>query len=97
MVMDPSDVTRKVVENNLRVVWRGSQRVNLSVCVYVFVIVKCGGCGFVGGGGNNRHNSRINFRLFITLFKNSIVINNDFPKQNSNKNNNYYTILSVAR
>ena len=49
------------VENNLRVVWRGSQRVNTSVCVYVYVyvyvcmyvcmyvIVKCG--GIVGGGG----------------------------------------------
>ncbi len=39
------------VENNLRVVWRGSQRVNLSVCIYVCicVIVKSG--GIVGGGG----------------------------------------------
>ena len=45
LVMDPSDVTRR--EYNLRVVWRGSQRVNLSVCMYV--IVKCG--GIVGGGG----------------------------------------------
>jgi hypothetical protein len=33
LVMDPSDVARKVVESNLRVVWRGSQRVNLSVCM----------------------------------------------------------------
>ena len=46
LVMDPSDVARREVESNLRVVWRGSQRVNLSVCVcmYVcmYVIVKCG-------------------------------------------------------
>jgi hypothetical protein len=47
LAMDPSDVARRVVEYNLRVVWRGSQRVNLSVCTYV--IVKCG--GIVGGGG----------------------------------------------
>jgi hypothetical protein len=47
LVMDPSDVARRVVEGNLRVVWRGSQRVNLSVCMYV--TVKCG--GIVGGGG----------------------------------------------
>jgi hypothetical protein len=53
LAIDPSDVSRsrRVVENNLRVVWRGSQRVNLSVCMYVcmYVIVKCG--GIVGGGG----------------------------------------------
>jgi hypothetical protein len=52
LVIDPSDVARRVVENNLRVVWRGSQRVNLSVCMFVCimcVIVKCG--GIVGGGG----------------------------------------------
>jgi hypothetical protein len=49
--MDPSDVARRVVESNLRVVWRGSQRVNLSVFLYVcmYVTVKCG--GIVGGGG----------------------------------------------
>jgi hypothetical protein len=47
LVTDPSDVARRVVVSNLRVVWRGSQRVNLSVCMYV--IVKCG--GIVGGGG----------------------------------------------
>ncbi|EFX87916.1 hypothetical protein DAPPUDRAFT_234435 [Daphnia pulex] len=28
LVMDPSDVARRVVEINLRVVWRGSQRIN---------------------------------------------------------------------
>ena len=39
LVMDPSDMARRVVENNLRVVWRGSQRVNLSVCMYVFMYV----------------------------------------------------------
>jgi hypothetical protein len=51
LVIDPSDVARRVVESNLRVVWRGSQRVNSSVCMYlcVYVIVKCG--GIVGGGG----------------------------------------------
>jgi hypothetical protein len=55
LVTDPSDVARRVVESNLRVVWRGSQRVNLSVCMYactyvcMYVIVKCG--GIVGGGG----------------------------------------------
>ena len=48
-------MARRVVESNLRVVWRGIQRVNLSVCVYVcmylcmYVTVKCG--GIVGGGG----------------------------------------------
>jgi hypothetical protein len=47
LVMDPSDVARRVVESNLRVVWRGSQWVNLSVCMYM--TVKCG--GIVGGGG----------------------------------------------
>jgi hypothetical protein len=36
LVMDPSDVARRVVENNLRVVWRGSQWVNL-VYEYVYV------------------------------------------------------------
>jgi hypothetical protein len=35
LVIDPSDVARRVVESNLRVVWRGSQRVNLSVCMHV--------------------------------------------------------------
>jgi hypothetical protein len=45
--MNPSDVARRVVEYNLRVVWRGSQWVNLSVCMYV--TVNCG--GIVGGGG----------------------------------------------
>jgi hypothetical protein len=51
LVMDPSDMARRVVESNLRVVWRGSQWVNLSVCMYacMYVIVKCG--GIVGGGG----------------------------------------------
>jgi hypothetical protein len=34
LAIDPSDVARRVVESNLRVVWRGSQRVNLSVCMY---------------------------------------------------------------
>jgi hypothetical protein len=50
LAMDPSDVARRVVESNLRVVWRGSQRVNLSacVCMYVCMIVKSG--GNVGGG-----------------------------------------------
>jgi hypothetical protein len=52
LVMDPSDVARRVVESNLRVVWRGSQWVNL-VYVYVYVCmyvtVKCG--GIVGRGG----------------------------------------------
>ncbi len=51
LVIDPSDVARRVVESNLRVVWRGSQRVNFGVCMYlcVYVIVKRG--GIVGGGG----------------------------------------------
>jgi hypothetical protein len=51
LVIDPSDVARRVVERNLRVVWRGSQRVNSSVCMYlyVYVIVKYG--GVVGEGG----------------------------------------------
>jgi hypothetical protein len=35
LVMDPSDVARRLVESNLRVVWRGSQWVNLSVCMYI--------------------------------------------------------------
>jgi hypothetical protein len=47
LAMDPSDVARRVVECNLWAVWCGSQRVNLSVCMYV--IVKCG--GIVCGGG----------------------------------------------
>jgi hypothetical protein len=47
LAMDPSDVARRVVESNPWVVWRGSQRVNLIVCMYA--IVKCG--GIVGGGG----------------------------------------------
>jgi hypothetical protein len=37
LAIDPSDVARRVVENNLRVVWRGSQRVNLSVCFCMYV------------------------------------------------------------
>jgi hypothetical protein len=47
-------MARRVVESNLRVVWRGSQWVNLSVCMYVcmYVIVKCG--GIVGGGGTTK-------------------------------------------
>jgi hypothetical protein len=51
LAIDPSDVARRVVENNLRVVWRGSQRVNLSVCMFLcmYVTLKCG--GIVGGGG----------------------------------------------
>jgi hypothetical protein len=47
LAIDPSDVACRVEESNLRVVWRGSQRVNLIVCMYA--IVKCG--GIVGGGG----------------------------------------------
>jgi hypothetical protein len=39
LVMDPSDMARRVLEDNLRVVWRGSQRVNLSVFMYVFMYV----------------------------------------------------------
>jgi hypothetical protein len=50
LVMDPSDVARRVVESNLRVVWRGSQRVNFSVRMHV--TVKCG--GIVGGGGTRK-------------------------------------------
>jgi hypothetical protein len=49
LAMNPSDVARRVVEYNLQVVWRGSQRVNLNVYVCMYVIVKCGGT--VGGGG----------------------------------------------
>ena len=49
LVTDPSDVARRVVESNLRVVWRGSQRANLSVCMHVCESIKCG--GIVGGGG----------------------------------------------
>jgi hypothetical protein len=59
--MDPSDVARRVVEYNLRVVWRGSQRVNLSVCMYE--IVKCG--GIVGGGGTIKQ-FFLMFFLFVT-------------------------------
>jgi hypothetical protein len=54
-------MARRVVENNLRVVWCGSQRVNLSVCMYMYVckcmymyvILKRG--GIVGGGGTIKH------------------------------------------
>jgi hypothetical protein len=60
----PSDVTRRVVESNLWVVWRGSQRVNLSVCMYV--TVKCGG---VGGGGT------IKQFLFKVLFAVAVSYN----------------------
>jgi hypothetical protein len=60
--MDPSDVARRVVESNLRVVWRGSQRVKLSVCM--FVIVKCG--GIVGGGDTKA----IPFNVFVTVSHN---------------------------
>jgi hypothetical protein len=47
-------VARRVIESNLRVVWRGSQLVNLvyvyiCVCICMYVTVKCG--GIVGGGG----------------------------------------------
>jgi len=55
LVIDPSDVARRV-ESNLRVVWRGSQRVNLSVCMYV--TIKCG--GIVGGGGT--------IKQFLSIF-----------------------------
>jgi hypothetical protein len=50
--MDPSDMGRRIVEYpyNLRVVWRGSQLVNLVyVYVYVGMWLKCG--GIVGAGG----------------------------------------------
>jgi hypothetical protein len=56
LVIDSSDVARRVVESNLRVVCRGSQRVILSVCMYV--IIKCG--GIVGGGGT--------IKLFFLMF-----------------------------
>jgi hypothetical protein len=36
LVMDPLDVARRVVENNLRVVWCGSQR----VCMFVSICVR---------------------------------------------------------
>jgi hypothetical protein len=70
--MDPSDVMRKVVENNLRVVWRGSQRVNLSVCVICLYVMLCvmddckkwRNCGW---RWDNIHNSSINYNLCISL------------------------------
>jgi hypothetical protein len=46
LVTDPSDVARRVVESNLRVVWRGSQRVNLSVCIYVCDCKMWWNCGW---------------------------------------------------
>jgi hypothetical protein len=46
LVIDPSDVARRVVESNLRVVWRGSQRVNLSVCMYVCDCKMWWNCGW---------------------------------------------------
>jgi hypothetical protein len=50
--MDPSDMARREVDNNLRVVWRGSQWVNLSVCMFVCMYVYCmKSGGIVGGGG----------------------------------------------
>ena len=49
LVMDPSDVARRVVESNLRVVWRGSQWVNVCMYMFMYVTIKCG--GIVGGGG----------------------------------------------
>jgi hypothetical protein len=56
LVIDPSDVARRVIENNLRVVWRGSQRVNYLCCMYVLLYVCWPLCllisgGIVGGGG----------------------------------------------
>ena len=54
------------VENNLRVVWRGSQRVNLSVCMYV--IVKCG--GIVGGGGTIK---QFLFKFFVCCASKFII------------------------
>jgi hypothetical protein len=60
--MDPSDVARRLVESNLRVVWRGSQWVNLSIYMYVFV--KCG--GIVGGGGTTK---AIPFKVFVHVSK----------------------------
>jgi hypothetical protein len=64
LVIDPSDVARRVVESYLRVVWRGSQRVNLSVCVYVMYVcvVKKSG-GIVGGGGTNKA------QFYVLLYK----------------------------
>ncbi len=48
LVIDSSDVARRVVESNLRVVWRGSQWVNLSVCIHVCVYMckKWWNCGW---------------------------------------------------
>jgi hypothetical protein len=45
LVMDHSDMARRVVESNLRVVWRGSQQVNL-VYVYVNICKKWRNCGW---------------------------------------------------
>jgi hypothetical protein len=67
LAIDPSDVARRVVESNLRVVWRGSLRVNLSICVYVYVYVtvKCG--GIVGGGGTVKQFLLINVFVIYLL------------------------------
>ncbi len=46
LVMDPSDVARRVVECNLRVVWRGSQWVDTSVCMYVCYCKMWWNCGW---------------------------------------------------
>ncbi len=68
LVMDPSDMARRVVESNLRVVWRGSQGVNL---VYVCMYVKSG--GIVGGGGTNKHNSIYLFSVCIIIVKIGLI------------------------
>jgi hypothetical protein len=73
LVMDPSDVAHRVVECNLRVVWRGSQRVNLSLCMTcMYVTVKCG--GIVGGGGTLKQ------FLLMCLFIVSLIIYNRILK-----------------
>jgi hypothetical protein len=62
--MDPSDMARREVESKLRVVWRGSHRVNLSVCMHACMYVFCmKSGGIVGGGGKINAIPTIYFRF----------------------------------
>jgi hypothetical protein len=85
LVTDPSDVARRVVEYNLRVVWRGSQRVNLSVCIYVCDCKMWWNCGW------RWDNKAIPFKVFCLTY----LVTCNKKIFNNNNNNNIFDLYSA--
>ena len=74
LAVDPSDTASSKQKSNLRVVWRGSQRVNYK-CMYVMYnsIIVCmpymsNSGGIVGGGGTNKSQFFLIFIFSYIIF-----------------------------